>query len=63
MWGWYAVGGLLVGNIRTVDFCVEALYRGVNSTRITLRNEAGETLHGRVDLGGWAFNAGVTIHF
>ena len=63
MWGWYAVGGLYVGDIRTVDFMVEVLYRGVNSTRITLRDGTGGELRGRVDFGGWALSAGVTFHF
>ena len=62
MWGWYAVGGLLIGNIRTIDFMVEVLYRGVNDTGITLKSCSGEALRGRVDLAGWALNAGVTIH-
>jgi len=62
MWGWYAVGGFYLGNIRTVDFMAEVLYRGSNSTKITIREDERE-LSGRVDLGGWALNMGVTFHF
>ncbi len=62
MWGWYGVAGLYVGDIRTLDFMVEVLYRGENSTRITLRDPALGEVSGRVDLGGWAVNVGVTFH-
>ncbi len=62
MWGWYGVAGFYLGNIRSVDFMMEVLYRGVNSTKITLRDGEGGEMKGRVDLAGWAVNVGVTLH-
>jgi outer membrane protein W len=61
-WGVYGVAGLYIGNIRTVDFFVEAMYRAMNETKITFRGDGWEVpVH--VDASGWQGSLGVTFHF
>ncbi len=60
-WGLYGVGGLYIGNIRTVDFFIEAMYRSMNATRITFRGYDWEAST-KVNASGWQGSLGVTFH-
>jgi len=61
-WGLYGVAGLYIGNIRTVDFFIEAMYRVMSSSRITFRGPDFEAAFD-VDASGWEGGLGVTFHF
>jgi len=61
-WGLYGVAGLYIGNIRTVDFFIEATYRAMDPTKITFRGANWEAPI-KADASGWQGSLGVTFHF